>query len=209
MVATVQKPKKTRRDIQKEETRRIILESAYKLFAERGYAKTTMRDLATDSGVALGTAFKHFPDKSSLLTAAFEEDIHEVVEQAVGSLPDGDIYSQLRHLVHAIYSFYAKDPDLSRALVKEALFIDGPAGDTIKAQAMRFLEGVGNLLQDAANRGEIQPIGPVLEAASGFWSFYLLGIIIGLSEPQFNVDQQVDFVDKLLQKHFPKTDKQK
>ena len=206
MATTVQSPKKTRRQIQKEETRSIILKSAYKLFADHGYEKTTMRELAKDSGIALGTAFKHFPDKSSLLTAAFEEDIQKVLEQAIGSLPDRDIYLQLRHLVRAIYNFYAKDPALSRALVKEALFIDGPAGDIIKVQAMRFLTGVGNLLQEAVERGEIQPIETVLDAATGFWSFYLLGIITGLSEPQFNVEQQVAFVDKLLKKHFPKMD---
>ena len=207
MSAHIQKNKKTHRELQKEETRRIILESAYRLFAELGYAKTTMRDLATDSGVGLGTVFKHFPDKSSLLVAAFEEDIQSVIEQGINSLPGEDIFIQLRHLLHSLYSFYAKNQLLSRALVKEALFIEGPAGETIQAQAMNFLEGVGNLLQGGVTRGEIQPIENHLDAVRGFWSFYLMGLTMGLREPQFDVEQQVEMVGKLLQNHFPKVKK--
>ena len=47
--------KKTHRQRQKEDTKDLILNAAYKLFAERGYADTTMRLLAKEAGVGLGT----------------------------------------------------------------------------------------------------------------------------------------------------------
>ena len=44
---------KTHRQRQKEDTKDLILRTAYKLFAERGYADTTMRSLAKEAGVGL------------------------------------------------------------------------------------------------------------------------------------------------------------
>ena len=73
---------KRHRQMQKEATRNLLLQSAHSLFAEKGYKKTTMRAWAEDAGVGLGTIFKHFPDKPSILSAAFEEDINAVIQEA-------------------------------------------------------------------------------------------------------------------------------
>ena len=75
----------TRRQRQKEDTKRIILDAAYFLFAEKGYTKTTMRMLAGQAGVGLGTIFKHFPDKPSLLVAAYQEDLGKIIVEAVAN----------------------------------------------------------------------------------------------------------------------------
>ncbi len=47
----------TRREKNREETRRVILDTAYALFEEKGYEKMTMRELAARAGVGLGTIF--------------------------------------------------------------------------------------------------------------------------------------------------------
>ena len=61
-----------RREYQKRETRRLLLDTAYDLFLEKGYEKTTIKKLAERAGVAQGTIFKHFPDKTALIVAAIE-----------------------------------------------------------------------------------------------------------------------------------------
>ncbi len=57
-----------------------------------------MRALAERAGVGLGTIFKHFPDKPSLLVAAFQDDLGRVVQEAFRTLPKKGIKSQLLHL---------------------------------------------------------------------------------------------------------------
>ena len=198
--------KKTRRDFQKEDTRRHILKSAYHLFEKNGYDKTTMRQLANHSGVGLGTAFKHFPDKASLLIATFEGDIQSVIKEAFSSIPEANVHMQFEHVLRLLYGYYAKNRALSRVLVKEALFIEGQAGKAIHAQSMLFLEGIARLLQNAAERKEIIPIVDMQLAITGFWSSYLLGLTVGLRDEEFNVEQQVDTVAKLLEVHFPRLD---
>jgi len=51
---------------------RIILESAYALFLEKGYRHTTMDDIAHALGMSKKTLYKYYPGKLELLSASFE-----------------------------------------------------------------------------------------------------------------------------------------
>ena len=46
-----------------EQTRALILETAMRLFQERGYDKTTMRAIAKEAGVSVGNAYYYFEGK--------------------------------------------------------------------------------------------------------------------------------------------------
>jgi AcrR family transcriptional regulator len=58
-----------RRREQAAATRTAILEAAEKLFAEQGYASTTMAAIAAEAGVALKTVYVAFETKSGVLRA--------------------------------------------------------------------------------------------------------------------------------------------
>ena len=51
----------------KEETRRKLLASARRLFAERGFHATSAADIAADAGVTERTLFRYFPSKAALV----------------------------------------------------------------------------------------------------------------------------------------------
>jgi AcrR family transcriptional regulator len=57
---------------QAEQTRRRILESAYRLFAERGYAATTIAAVAEDAGVSPETIYLALGGKRGLLESVIE-----------------------------------------------------------------------------------------------------------------------------------------
>lgn len=66
------KPKRpynsTRRQVQAAETRRQIVAAARRLFAERGYAGTTIEAIAGEAGVAVETVYATFGSKRAILT---------------------------------------------------------------------------------------------------------------------------------------------
>ncbi len=49
--------------------RRQILDAAARVFAERGYHRTTVRDVAREAGIADGTIYLYFTSKQELLLA--------------------------------------------------------------------------------------------------------------------------------------------
>lgn len=50
-----------------EETKKLILESAAKLFAKKGYDAVTIREIAKDAGCSHTTIYLYFKDKETLL----------------------------------------------------------------------------------------------------------------------------------------------
>jgi AcrR family transcriptional regulator len=71
-----------RRDVRNEvlrnERRAEILEGALALFAEHGYAETTVRMIAEAIGMSQGLLYRYFPSKDDLLRAIFEESMRDV-----------------------------------------------------------------------------------------------------------------------------------
>jgi AcrR family transcriptional regulator len=64
---------KTRPTPRAEDTRRRIYESALKLFREKGFEQTTMRDIAASAGVALGAAYYYFSAKEAIVLAFYKQ----------------------------------------------------------------------------------------------------------------------------------------
>ncbi|SDQ62325.1 DNA-binding transcriptional regulator, AcrR family [Thermostaphylospora chromogena] len=55
-----------------EATRERIVETALRLFRERGYEATTMRAIAAEAGVSVGNAYYYFPSKEALIQAYYD-----------------------------------------------------------------------------------------------------------------------------------------
>ena len=190
------------RQAQKEDTRRIILDSAYFLFAKNGYAKTTMRSLAEQAGVGLGTIFKHFPDKPSLLAAAFQDDLSKIIQISFQSLPKFGFKNQLLHITKNIYAFYAEKPSFSKTLIKEVLFLEGEHGKILDAQVMAFLHEISELLKRAIENKELSSEINPEDGALAFWSFYFTVLLMGLKQQSFNINHQIKIIEKLIVNHF-------
>jgi AcrR family transcriptional regulator len=62
-----------------ERTRELILDTALRLFYERGWAETTMRAIAAEAAVSLGNAYYYFRSKESLIQAIYAQSHDEHV----------------------------------------------------------------------------------------------------------------------------------
>lgn len=64
---------KSRRGEYTEATRRALLDAAARLFAERGFARTSLDDVAADARVTKGAIYHHFSSKTGLFEVLFDE----------------------------------------------------------------------------------------------------------------------------------------
>ena len=62
----------TRRRAQARQNQRRMIDSAARLFAERGYAATPLTDIAADADVAIQTLYVTFGTKANLLKRAID-----------------------------------------------------------------------------------------------------------------------------------------
>lgn len=60
--------KKTVRQMQKEQTKEVLLKTAYDLFSRQGILNTRMSDIAQAAGVSHGTVFLHFDTQEAFIS---------------------------------------------------------------------------------------------------------------------------------------------
>jgi AcrR family transcriptional regulator len=63
-----------------ETTTQLLLHSATRLFGERGYAHTSLDDIANDCGLTIGAIYHHFGNKKNLFAAVNEAAERRIVE---------------------------------------------------------------------------------------------------------------------------------
>jgi AcrR family transcriptional regulator len=81
---------KSRREMYSEATRTALLEEATRLFAERGFAGTSLEDVASASQVTRGAVYHHFDGKQALFEAVLEAQESRAVGQIMAAATSAD-----------------------------------------------------------------------------------------------------------------------
>lgn len=113
------RPEKSRPDKVKksDETRSRILEAALRVFGERGFERATMREIATEAGVATGAAYYYFDSKDSIVMAFYERaqaTMHPQIEAALDTATT--LEARLRAIISAKFNYFAPNRHLLSAL---------------------------------------------------------------------------------------------
>ena len=102
-----------------DETRNRILDAALRLFRERGFAETTMRDVATEAGVATGAAYYYFRSKEELVLAFYVRTDQEAAEVFAAAIAASkDLKKRMRGLIDAKFAQFVEHRALLTALLK-------------------------------------------------------------------------------------------
>jgi AcrR family transcriptional regulator len=102
-----------------EETRTRILEAALALFRERGFEKTTMREIAQESDLALGAAYYYFDSKDALVMGFYERaqhDLSPLLEDALAKTQGRGLEERLLATIDVKFQYFAANRKLLGAL---------------------------------------------------------------------------------------------
>ena len=145
--------------------RRRVIEAALSLADEGGYEAVQMRDVAERADVALGTLYRYFPSKDSLLIAALFEmadDLKRRMAQypARGATPADRVIEVLRRACRAL----ERQPNVTGALVA-ALSSPDPSVSGAKLEIHELLHGIVTDAMDgsagARHDGVVRVLGNV------------------------------------------------
>ena len=76
---------KSLRERQAEATRQLLVSVARELFAEHGYAATSIDDIIQQAGVARGALYHHFPGKEALFRAVYDAVQADIATRVVAT----------------------------------------------------------------------------------------------------------------------------
>lgn len=136
-----------------------VLVAARQLFKEKGFAKTTVRDIAAAVGILSGSIFHHFPSKEDILRCAMEQTIRVSLARLKSELSgvsgvEGQIRTLIRCELDAIYGRHGQDFTI---LVSEWRSLS-PAN---QARVLEFREVYENLWHQVFNDAQTQGLSPL------------------------------------------------
>jgi AcrR family transcriptional regulator len=146
----------TRRAIAKQQTRSRVLAAARKLFAEHGYERATIRDIAAAAQMSTGAVFANFADKSDLFHEIMRTDVGKVRADMLKVAAEGrDVADALVRMFEVGYRFYLPQLPLARAAFSVAW---SPAGPVLAGGAYGggFDQVFRRVLEIAVARGELR-----------------------------------------------------
>jgi hypothetical protein len=155
-------PPRRRRD--PEASRAAILEAAREVFAERGYAGATIREIARRAGVTHGLVMRHFGAKERLLLEALPGP-----RAAAGVVP-GDLATLPERVAAAFVAETESAGGGELAMV--ALIRSAASGEEVAMPLYAAMEG-----QVSATFREV--LGPGSEVYAGLLASLLIGVTFG------------------------------
>jgi AcrR family transcriptional regulator len=135
--------------------RREVVETAARLFAERGYADTSIDDLVEATGLQRGGLYHYIGSKQDLLLLTHEQLIAPLLREAERIVAaELDASERLRALLRAWVVHVAAHRDHMIVFAEERRRIESdPAWDTVRAERARFQELLDTVLRDGAADG--------------------------------------------------------
>lgn len=149
-----------------EEQRAHIADAVTQIIIRDGFDHVTMRQIATEAGYAHGAISRYFPDKQSLLTAAFLQVFNASHERILTLVGPTRGLSALRIMSQQLLPFREKSAEVSRVVLS---FWDRAAQvpEILEVHKRTITQRRGlirRFLQEAAEDNELHPSVDVEEA---------------------------------------------
>jgi len=101
--------------------RRLILDAAIRVFAERGFHACRVSDVADEAGVAYGLVYHYFDSKEHMLNTLFTERWQLMLDAIVqiDASEDATAREKLWEVASFIIDSYRNEPDLMKVIIVE------------------------------------------------------------------------------------------
>ena len=151
--------RKTKEDAEK--TRQLLLESALKLFSEKGASRVTLADIAREAGATRGAIYWHFKDKDALLSALWAEAIAPVESSFIELLESGsdNPLRDLQELIERFFTLLATDPHTQQIyrLMQQLIYTrDESEKENVKELRCNRMESLSHFLESVEKEGGLK-----------------------------------------------------
>jgi AcrR family transcriptional regulator len=135
-----------------------LLRTAARVFADKGYHATTMRDLARATGMSLAGMYYYVQGKDELLFVIQERCFQQVLTGATAALAEasGPVERVTRFIQHHL-AFFASHMSEMKVLSHEARSLAGPRLDKVNRLKRRYVDLLAGLIAGLDQDGDGRP----------------------------------------------------
>jgi AcrR family transcriptional regulator len=142
-------------------TRQQILDASLRLFSERGFARTTVRDIARQAGITDAAIYYHFESKRELLDALVEErGFLNNLENLARMQADAPLQETLHWTARGAIHVMDENRDFLRLIIMEGLGGDEAALEQYDRLIGLWERALAAVLTRYAEKGELPGNSP-------------------------------------------------
>lgn len=101
-----------RKEREKQEMKKLIIDAALRMFVEDGYEKTSIRNIADRIEYSPGTIYLYYKDKDELLYAVQKEAFSKMLETFQREATSRSPWKRLEQIAYSYVNFGIEHPDL-------------------------------------------------------------------------------------------------
>jgi AcrR family transcriptional regulator len=178
------------------DTRQRIFEAALALFRKRGFDRTTMRDVASKAGVALGAAYYYFRSKNDIV-AAYYDRLRIDHETRVATLLESepDLRKRLGAIFHTSLDLLRRDRKLIAGIFRSVGEVEAVSPFSTETAGLRARSI--RLFEDALSPAGLPPPTAHL-VATGLWGGHMAMILYMMHDTSKGQEKTRRLVDGLL-----------
>jgi AcrR family transcriptional regulator len=162
--------RETRRERERRQHRREILDAARKLFAQKGFGQTTVAEIAEAAEFSVGTLYNFFDDKEDLYRSIVLEiagEIHQAVTTALTSR--GTEVEKIERLIEVQTALLAKHAAVGRFYFEQGMGTTALAPTAALDQEMgsmyaETLKQLQALFRSGIRKGRFLNVNPLILA---------------------------------------------
>jgi len=148
------------------ETRHRLIDVARRLFAERGFDATSVRDITGEAKANLGAITYHFGSKQALYDAVLEQAFAPVAARARVALPEGIApLDAVEQVVRGVFEEMASRPDLPQLILQQAVQ-QNVLPEAARRSLGLLIERLASLIRRGQRDGTVRPGDPLRMAIS-------------------------------------------
>jgi len=137
--------------------REVIIATAEKLFAERGFARSTTLEIAKGAGLAERTLYEHFENKEDILFTAlqqrFQGYLHSVKELFEITHP----LHRLRTVIYFYFTIYLNQPAFVKTFILDGVFNPNFYQSKAYPEFESLMSVIDEILDQGKSDGSISP----------------------------------------------------
>jgi TetR/AcrR family fatty acid metabolism transcriptional regulator len=146
-----QSPKKLQRKTE-------IVEAAVKVFAEKGFFKAKVSDVAKEAGIADGTVYLHFKNKDDLLIYLFENKMEHILMRFNSQLAESiDPIEKMKLFFQIYFKIIKEDKKLAEVFQVELRQSAKFLKDYHNQKFIDFLNIIGGIIKQGKQDGFFNP----------------------------------------------------
>ncbi len=180
----------TRKERERNRRRQEILEAAAKIFADKGFEKTTLNEIAAAAEFGKGTLYLYFSNKEDIFVSIFEEGkrvLHKRMQENLQGISDAG--KKIERFIELAFQFMREHESKFRLFMSEMSHssrFEDKFGGRLKKLINEDLQEIARLLETGMQQNKFKNLPPMQTALA-------LKALIHSQVCAHCLDQDIDF----------------